>query len=114
MRRTLLALTVLLAACGQDVPESGLVLDRTFTAAHTETYYVTQCFSYNAQGMCTMSIPMPQTDHHPDRWHLFLENCDKTKKNGEPRCYKGYREVAQHVFDRFQIGDYFEGPTGLR
>lgn len=105
MRRWLVVAALILAACGgAEAPKSGKVLDKTFTPAWVETGFIPICV-----GNPVICTPMPYTTHHPDRWHLFLENCDKQKENGEPLCFKGYREVDSGTYERMLVGDHYAG-----
>ena len=98
---------LLLAACGGDPPRTGLVLDKTFQAAYVEVGVIASCV-----GNPPVCVPIPYETHHPNRWHLFLENCDRAKKNGEPACFKGYREVPRETYERVAVGEHYGGGDG--
>lgn len=86
-----------LAACASVT--SGTVVAKQHTAASEYTYYVNQCYAYDKNMMCTMSIPMPQTENEPECYELALSNAGKT----------GSVCVDQATWGRTSVGDQFSG-----
>lgn len=70
MKKVIVALAVLIAAGCSNGPEQGEVRDKSVDPAYT--YIQMQCFSYNAQGMCTSQVPIPV--YVPEVYYLYLYN----------------------------------------
>lgn len=105
--RKLLAAALAVAAAagalaGCSAISEGTITDKHFRAAYDTTYYMNQCMSYRSDGSCSVSIPVPHTAHHPDRWTLDLRAGEKD----------GWVEVSQATYDMYKIGDYYGGSAG--
>jgi hypothetical protein len=78
---------------------SGVVVAKDYKAAYTYTYYVNQCYSYDASMNCTLNIPTPQNEPEPECYELALKNANKT----------GSVCVDQATWKNTNVGDHFSG-----
>lgn len=102
MKRILAALTALfvlvLTACSSI--DSGTVTDKH----HRDGYYYTQmiCASYNAQGLCTVHVPIQH--YQPPTWRLDL-------REGEE---EGWVYVSEGTYAATEIGDRYVTPQEVQ
>mgnify|MGYP000869534679 CR=1 FL=1 len=90
------------ALAGCSAISSGTITDKHYRAAYQSSYWTTHCMSYDSEHNCTMSIPVEQKQHHPDRWTFDLRAGDKD----------GWVEVSQATYDMYKIGDYYGDSAG--
>lgn len=103
-REGLIVLAIfLLSGCGG--PEEGRVVDRDFRRAYTDGWWSHDCYSYDNNGQCNLSVPVYHEDYHPDRWRLKLRNCGGP--DGEGECKTGWVTVTQHTFDKTRDGSWY-------
>jgi len=97
LRRAVLIAGLALTASACAEPESGVVYARY----HYDQYQWVQmvCASYNSKGMCTVQIPVIQTE--PERWSLGLQNGDD----------RGTRSVSEHEYMSCDVGDDYPNCT---
>lgn len=79
----------LLTGCGIS---EGQIIDKQYSPAHTTT---TTQIQYNPATKSNMIIPIIKNE--PDRWKFKLKNNDDT----------GWIYVSKIVYDKFEIGDYY-------
>lgn len=101
-----LALLTLAVGCGDSAPENGLVVDKRYTPDHYVQESYNQCYAYNKDGICTLSIPVYSNRYVPPRYELKLQRC-QANESGEQKCSEGWRNVSEVVYDTYDIGDYF-------
>lgn len=114
MKRFLLVAALLLAACGDDPPERGDVIDRRHRPQHTHWHDGgTTCVSYDSKtGACTISIPNADRPHEHcvgGCWELKLRDCDDS---GD--CQEGWVGVTEDTYERFPIGTNYPDEPELR
>jgi hypothetical protein len=82
-------LILAVGACAE--PESGVVYARY----HYDEYQWVQmvCTAYNSRGICTVQVPIIQTE--PERWSLGLQNGDD----------RGTRSVSEREYISCHEGD---------
>lgn len=113
-------------ACSKPLNE-GTVVDKNFEPAHSETRQVAETYylpeykcrsvtetqyvngksqTVSRQQCGTESVAhtrwVPRTFHIEDKWSIELKHCDEDNK-----CRKQWREVTKSVFDRVEIGSYY-------
>jgi hypothetical protein len=88
------ALVALLTGCSG--LSYGFVTAKTYEASYT--YYTSVCTSYDKNGMCLTSVPIPNTA--PECWRLDLEYKGET----------GNVCVPREVFDDIKVGDNYSPP----
>lgn len=95
MRRIIAALLMVLslAACGSDI-SSGTVTNKEYTAEWTQM--VMQCYSYGANGTCTVQMPTYTT--WPEEYTLFLRNDE-----GQT----GHVKVSAEAFNYYEVGSNY-------
>jgi hypothetical protein len=91
---------VLLAGC-QSKLTHGEVIDKSFTAAYTETKLMPHVMCSGKT--CTTTL-IPYTVHHPDNWTITIKSVADDDRYGETAKYC----VTQNVYDSVNIGDMFE------
>lgn len=97
---------MVLGACSDPPPAAGYVRDRDHRNAYDTTWVQQVCVAYGKNGGCTMYVPIEQTDHHPERWRLFLEECT-TSSDDQPSCSKGWREVDSETWAAYPVGSHY-------
>ena len=97
---------MVLGACAAPPPATGYVRDRDHRDAHDTTWVQMVCVAYGNGGVCTTHVPVTQTDHHPERWRLLLEECTTTA-DGDPSCAKGWREVDPETWAAYPVGSHY-------
>lgn len=85
------AFVALLTACSPI--SSGTITDKTHYAGYHSTTYM--CASYNAQGMCSVQVPI--TTWNPDTFKFNIS------QDGED----GWVMVSESTYNDYEIGDYF-------
>lgn len=127
MKRAVLALALLLVACGDRAPSTGKVVDKRFDPEHWESGYRTdyvpqyRCravsrYDYDADQYVTtqecgteteaVQVWEEQHEHVPDRWYLKLEKCPPESSK---KCKTGWRRVSETRYEALGIGDFYEG-----
>lgn len=122
-------IVVFFAACSSEPPvETGYVRDKSFEPAHWEdgyeTYYrsemrcrpvssyssYTKSYTYSTRCSTAMVPYQVYEEHHsfePDRWKLFLENCDKKDDKGKTECRDGWKTVDQTTYHKYEVGNHY-------
>jgi hypothetical protein len=93
------ATTALLAACGH-TPTAGLVMNRSYEPAHTDT--VTYCASYDSKGWCSTYVP--HTTYYPQSWQLLIRD-----KNGD-----NWVDVDQATYEQARPGKSWSQAGGIQ
>lgn len=89
------AILVLLALVGCSSISEGTVHDKR----HTEGYYYTTytCAGYNAQGVCSVQVPIMQ--YVGPSWALDLYQSEEEH---------GWRSVTESTYENYDVGDYYK------
>lgn len=81
-------------ACGP-ATDRGEVIAKNHADAYT--YYQNQCYSYNSQGMCTMSVPTPVTV--PEKWEVRVQDDNGTE---------AWLRVSSSEYETIDLGEYYQ------
>lgn len=105
MKKLLIAIIagLLLSACATP-PATGIVVSKHYESAHTETWVEMQCLSRDKNGMCTVSIPITQSRHHPERYVVVYRG-----KDSDGEMVTAEATTSPGVFDSCQAGQKWTG-----
>ncbi len=95
MKRLIVALAVLVGLTACDHPESGTVLNKSYTAGY---YYTTQ--TCVARGKYGCSAYAPQLQWVPPEWRMCVRPSGQSSGSS---CF----DVTQAEYDSVPIGGYF-------
>ena len=85
-------MALLLVGCSSI--DAGVITAKKYSPAYE--YYTQQCYSYDKNGMCTVSMPVKQTI--PESFKFDIRN-----DNGDT----GWVYVHSSEYEKFNVGDYY-------
>lgn len=90
----LLALSVLLTACGWQ--GTGVIVEKTYSEAYSYISFI--CSSYNAQGMCVVQVPI--TNYVPESYGYNV------REDGTGKIHSV--TTSHHDWSTHNVGDPFD------
>ena len=82
------------SACGP-ATDHGDIVDKRYTKPYT--YWSNQCYSWDAKGMCTLSIPVQ--NHVPADYDIKVLDSTGTD---------AWLEVSPEEYATLEVGDYYD------
>ena len=91
----LLAGVAALSACSPI--SAGTITEKDHSDSYYYTTYDQHCTSYNVDGLCVTSIPVPRQVYVPEKWSFDITDGDKD----------GWVTVSEDTWHSHEVGDYY-------